>query len=166
MLFGHAALASIAGRTVFGRVGPLFLLAAAYGPDFVDKPLKFFFHVPGHGMGHTGAFLAALCLGAWLARKRFGRFAPAVAAALALWAAHLLCDWVAPEVLLWPLFGAALPNPHPEPTLDLASSFYSWPVTHPLVWIDLFLCAWAIGLSLRSKLSSVQPPAREAGARP
>ncbi len=164
MLFGHAALASIAGRTVFDRVGPLYLLAAAYGPDFVDKPLKFFFHAPGHGMGHTGVFFVVLCLAVWLVRDRLGRLAPVVLAALFLWAAHLLCDWVVPEVFFWPLFGFALPNPHPESTLDLASRFYSWPDMHPLAWIDLFLCACALGLRMHPKLSLPARP-RGVGAR-
>ena len=163
MLFGHAALGSMAGQTVFDREGPLFLLAAAYGPDFVDKPLKFFFQVPGHGFGHTGVLLAVLCLAAWLFRERLGRFSQAILAALVLWAAHLVCDWVAPEVLFWPLFGVALPNPHPEPTLALASLFYSWPDMHPLAWIDLFLCACALGLRLRRFSGPV--PARDGGAR-
>ncbi len=149
MLFGHGAVGVIAHNTLFRNMALPILLVAAYGPDWVDKPLKLFFDLPGHGVGHSGLVFACLCLSVFSLRRRIGAHMPLAAACLGLWAAHLLCDWILPEVLFWPLLGPLPNSNYGVSTLELASGFYAWPRMHPLAWIDLCLIALAAATSAR-----------------
>ncbi len=166
MLLGHAAVGSLAGRSLFRGLSAPLLVAAAYGPDWLDKPLKFLFGTPGHGIGHSGLVYGLLGAAILAAGRRLGKARPYALAALALWGAHLVCDWVDARVLFWPFSGWAFPDPHPESTLVLAGRFYSWPRMHPLAWIDLCLCglaawAWLAPLARRRMAEGVWRPLTE-----
>ncbi|WP_300156965.1 hypothetical protein [Solidesulfovibrio sp.] len=141
MVFGHLAAGSLGNRFLFRRAGLSFCLVAAFGPDWIDKPLKLFFGLPGHGIAHSliGAalFLAAF---AWACRRlALPASWPWVAAFF--WGLHFACDLVKPAVLFWPLLG---PFPvYAGTTAEAAWNFYSSRPLSGLAWCDLALVALA-----------------------
>lgn len=176
MILGHAAVAALTRRAPMGRAPWLFLVPAAFGPDWLDKPLKLFFDAPGHGLGHSLAAFAILFGLAGLALTRLGMSRRLLYLAAWLWLAHLLCDWVRAEALFWPLLGP-VPNPHPESTAELAARFYFGPGWHPILVADLALTAAALAVYLsgprrrlmargEDRLSPTPAPCPAARSRP
>jgi len=152
MIVGHAALAFLARKTAFPSVSFPLLLAAAYGPDLIDKTGMRLFGTPSKDVGHTllvfGALTAALLL--WhAARPSRARWLVLSAVAL-LWLSHLLLDLTGATVLCWPLLG---PFPATEP-YDLGDgflSFYSDNGDHVVLALDLACIAAAVLVALASR---------------
>lgn len=164
MVFGHAAAASLLQQTWLRRVSLPLCLAAAYGPDWIDKPLKLCFGLAGHGFAHSliGS-LAVLALVWFLCRRAdLPDQVPAVVAFF--WVLHLLCDWVHATVLFWPFFG---PFPAtPLSTATLARDFYlSWPLG-PLAWCDVALSALALAARAAGRPALVRFPGSCGKKRP
>jgi len=142
MLLGHAACASLVQQYRLRQVGLPFCLIAAFGPDWVDKPLKLLFDLSGHGLAHSliGSVIL-LAFFAWLChRLALPESWPVVVAFF--WVLHLLCDWVGFEVLFWPFFG-----PFPVNTAnsaELAWNFYFSRPLIPLAWCDIALTLLAV----------------------
>ncbi len=160
MVFGHLAAGSLGQQCLFRRAGLPFCLIAAFGPDWIDKPLKLFFDLPGHGIAHslcgTALFLGAF---AWACR-RFSLPACWPVAATFFWALHLLCDMVKPAALLWPVLG-----PFPvftKSTSALAWSFYTARPLSTMAWCDLALVA----LAAAARLTALQRRPAMAHGRP
>ena len=146
MVFGHLAAGSLGQQFLFRRAGLPFCLIAAFGPDWIDKPLKLFFGLPGHGIAHSlcGAalFLAAF---AWACR-RFSLPASWPFVAALFWALHFLCDMVKPAALLWPVLG---PFPvYAHTTAEAAWNFYAARPLSTMAWCDLTLVALAVAARL------------------
>lgn len=146
MVFGHLAAGSLGQQYLFRRAGLPFCLIAAFGPDWIDKPLKLFFGLPGHGIAHSlcGAalFLAAF---AWACR-RFSLPACWPFAAAFFWALHFLCDMVKPAALLWPVLGSFPVYAHT--TAEAAWNFYAARPLSTMAWCDLTLVALAVAARL------------------
>ena len=160
MVFGHLAAGSLGQQCLFRRAGLPFCLVAAFGPDWIDKPLKLFLGLPGHGIAHslcgTALFLGAF---AWACR-RFSLPACWPVAAAFFWALHLLCDMVKPAALLWPVLG-----PFPvftKSTSALAWSFYTARPLSTMAWCDLALVA----LAAAARLAALQRRPAMAHGRP
>lgn len=153
MVFGHAALGSLGNQLRPVRGGLPFCLAAAYGPDWLDKPLKLFFGLSGHGIAHSllGSLLF-LALFRWLCR-RWSLPAAWPLAAVLLWTLHLVCDQVRAAVLFWPVFGPF--SLQPASTTRLAWNFYAAPPLSALAWCDIALTL----LAITARLLPVSRPA-------
>ncbi len=146
MVLGHAALGSLCDRFLFPRAGLVFCVVAAFGPDWIDKPLKLLFGLPGHGIAHS---LLGATLLLWLFARLCHRWSlPASWPWLAVffWALHLLCDQVRLPVLLWPLAGPFPVND--ASTAALAQRFYAARPLSALAWCDLLVTAVALAARL------------------
>lgn len=155
MVFGHLAVGSLGEQRLFRRAGLPFCLIAAFGPDWIDKPLKLFFDLPGHGIAHsllgTTLFLLAFT---WLCRRfALPRFWPF--AATCFWGLHLLCDQVKPAVLFWPILGA-FPT-YAATTAEAAYNFYTARPLSGLALVDLGLVAIALAARLPAWTGRLQP---------
>ncbi|WP_428566167.1 MAG: hypothetical protein ACP59X_05865 [Solidesulfovibrio sp. DCME] len=139
MVLGHLGAGSLGAQCLFRRAGLPFCLIAAFGPDWIDKPLKLLFDLPGHGIAHSLlgglAFLAAF---AWACR-RFSLPGSWPYVAAFFWGLHGLCDLVKPEALLWPFLG-----PFPTYAATTAESVRNFYAARPLS----SLAAWDLGLAL------------------
>jgi hypothetical protein len=147
MVLGHAAVASLSQQFWLRRVSLPVCLVAAYGPDWVDKPLKLVFGLPGHCIAHSLIGSTLLLLLFWQLCRRLSLPASWPAVAVLFWGLHLLCDVVGPQVLFWPFFGAF-------PVKDggiagLARDFYFSRPLIPLAWCDIGLTLLAITARLR-----------------
>jgi hypothetical protein len=150
MLFGHAAVASLGQQYFFRRAGLPFCLVAAFGPDWIDKPLKLVFGFSGHGVAHSliGSVVALTLV--WLACRRLALPESWPAAVVLLWAAHLVCDWVGPRTLFWPFAGSFPVNP--ASSAELAWQFYFSRPLIPLAWCDIVLTLVAVAARFRPAL--------------
>ncbi len=146
MVFGHAAAGSLCQQFWLRRFSPWFCLAAAFGPDWIDKALKLVFGLPGHGLAHSLIGSAMFVALLWFGCVRAGLSARLPACIAFFWGLHLLCDWVHAEVLFWPLLGPFPVNA--TPTATLAFRFYtSWPLI-PLARVDIALTILAVAARL------------------
>jgi len=110
MILGHWACASLVGNLWIRERSIAVLVAAAYGPDLIDKTLNVVFGTPGRGYGHSLlAFVLAALVGYAVARRIRAPLAW-YCAAVALWASHLVGDFVVSKVLFWPLLGPLDPG--------------------------------------------------------
>ena len=146
MIFGHAALALLARKTVFRAVAFPLLLAAAYGPDAIDKTGMLLLRTPSKDIGHTllvfGLLVAALLLAFFSRPSRKRRLL--LFSVTLLWLSHLLLDLTDTSILGWPFLG---PFPATDP-YDLSEgllSFYSGNGNRTVLGLDL-TCMAAAGL--------------------
>jgi membrane-bound metal-dependent hydrolase YbcI (DUF457 family) len=110
MILGHWACASLVGNLWIRERAAAVLVAAAYGPDLIDKTLNVPFGTPGRGYGHSlVVFVVAAVVGYAVARRIRAPLAW-YCAAVTLWASHLVGDFVVPKVLFWPLLGPLDPG--------------------------------------------------------
>lgn len=151
MIFGHAGLAVLTGRTAFPAVPLVSLLVASYGPDLIDKAGMVLFGTSGKCVGHSLVVFAAVAalsaLGLRLAGPgrvvRPGRLWWAV---VLLWLSHLLFDLTEPVVLCWPFLGP-LPPPEPYALGGGLVAFYAGRGDRLVLALDL-LCLGAAAVSL------------------
>ena len=104
MILGHLAIASIAKRKLLAE-NFIFLLAASYGPDLVDKTLNLTCGTPGRGVAHSILMLVMLMPVAWLFGKWFRINKQLLYIGLILWSSHLITDLIQLKILLWPFLG-------------------------------------------------------------
>lgn len=142
MVFGHLAVGSLGSQYFFRRAGLPFCLIAAFGPDWIDKPLKLAFGLPGHFLAHSllGSALLLVVFARLCRRWSLPDSWPAVA--FFFWGLHLLCDLVRFPVLFWPLGGSFPVNA--ASTAELAWQFYTARPLSVLAWCDLALAAVAL----------------------
>ena len=152
MIFGHAALALVARRTVFQSVAFPLLLVAAYGPDAIDKTGMLLLRTPSKDIGHTllvfGLLAGALLL-AYFSRPSRKRRLILFSVTL-LWLSHLLLDLTDTSILCWPFMG---PFPATDP-YDLGEgllAFYSGNGNRTILALDLTCIAVAGLVSLVSR---------------
>ena len=146
MVFGHAALGALGNRFVCRKTPLMLCVVAAFGPDWIDKPLKLFFGLPGHGIAHSliGGLLFIALAAALFRRLRLPASWPLVVAVF--WSLHLGCDLVRAPVLFWPFLG---PFPvHDASTAEMAWRFYTARPLSALAWCDLALTAAAVAARL------------------
>lgn len=151
MVFGHAALGSLGNQFALRRAPLALCVIAAFGPDWIDKPLKLFFGLPGHGIAHS-LIGGALFLGLFAVicrRARLPASWPLVVAAF--WSLHLVCDVVRAPVLFWPLLGA-FPTVDAS-TAEMAWRFYTVSPRSALAWCDITLTALAVSARLAQAAS-------------
>ena len=111
MILGHLAIASIAKRKFLAE-NFIFLLAASFGPDLVDKSLGLAFDAASRSVGHSLLMFVLLAAAAWLLRQRFNLNKQLVGIGLILWLSHLTVDLLDLQTFFWP-FGGPLPvGPH------------------------------------------------------
>jgi len=142
MVLGHLAVADLARRTVFRDGNFIFMAAAAYGPDLLDKTARAFGGF-GRGPGHSLLVFCLLAGLAWpfcrgsAARRRLFLIGAA------LWLSHLACDWPVPEVLFWPFLGS-LPGNNPASMPETVVMFYQGKLSIPILIGEIVL----VGASL------------------
>ncbi|EHJ47604.1 hypothetical protein DFW101_1596 [Solidesulfovibrio carbinoliphilus subsp. oakridgensis] len=158
MILGHAGLAVLARRTAFSTVSLVPLLAAAYGPDLIDKMGMVFWGTSGKFVGHSLAVFAAVAglLALWL---RLFRPGPAAQTGRAgrlwwaltlLWLSHLLFDLTEPVVLFWPFLGP-LPPPDPYALGSGLVAFYTGRGDLAVLALDLLCLGAALAAVLRPR---------------
>lgn len=138
MIFGHAALAVLARKTVFKPLSLPLLLLASYGPDVIDKMGMLLLGTPGKSIGHTlltfVAVSTALAIALWCIRcKQSGLVWCAVTA---LWLSHLVFDLTGKTILLWPLYGT-FPVVESYKLFHGLLEFYSGHCDHAVLALDL-----------------------------
>ncbi|MHC1713960.1 MAG: hypothetical protein AB9872_17600 [Solidesulfovibrio sp.] len=150
MVLGHAAVASLLQQFWLRRVSVPFCLAAAYGPDWIDKPLKLVFGLPGHGIAHSLIGSTLLLLLFWMLCRRLSLPTSWPAVVVLFWGLHLLCDAVGPHVFFWPFFGT-----FPVKDVGIAGAvghfYFSRPLAS-LAWCDIGLTLLALMARLRPVL--------------
>ena len=104
MIFGHLAIAGIAKRK-FLEENFIFLFAASFGPDLVDKTLYVAFDAPGRGVGHSLLMFALVTAAAWLFCRIFKLNKQLVYIGAVLWLSHLTFDLVDLQIFFWPFLG-------------------------------------------------------------
>ena len=137
-----------------GRIDVRLLLIGSLLPDIIDKPVGMFFlrdiFSNGRIFCHTLLFLIVVSLGGlylywkhtktWLLVLSFGTFM------------HLVLDgmWLAPQTLLWPLYGFSFPKF--DPNYWMEGMFYRL-LLEPLVWIPelvgISLIIWFVWFLVR-----------------
>lgn len=110
MIIGHLAMAGIAKHTCFEKESLLFLSLAAFGPDFIDKPLHIFLRFPIHGVGHSLLFFSAVITAAWLLRIALRCNSRTIGAGMVMWGTHLVGDFLQLNALFWPFRGQWVQN--------------------------------------------------------
>ena len=122
MILGHLAIAGIAKRKFLAE-NFIFLFAASFGPDLVDKPLYVAFNAPGRGVGHSLVMFVVVTVIAWLFCQQFKLHKQLVYVGTVLWLSHLAADLVDLRIFFWPFLG---PFPVlPSATLmERLSSYY------------------------------------------
>jgi hypothetical protein len=156
MIFGHAGLAVLARRTAFSTVPFVPLLAAAYGPDLIDKAGMVLCGTSGKFVGHSLVVFAAvaglLALGPRLGGH--GRTAGTGGrlwwALALLWLSHLLFDLTEPVVLFWPFLGH-LPPPDPYALGSGLVAFYTGRGDLAVLALDLLCLGAALAAVLRPR---------------
>jgi hypothetical protein len=159
MILGHLAIASIAKRR-FWSENFIFLFAASFGPDLIDKTFNLAFGTPGRGVGHSLLTLALLTAAAWLCCQRFNLNKQFIYIGAILWLSHLTTDLLELKIFLWPLLG-----PFPVgPSCTLMERLGNYYLLHlnPLqLSIEIALIITAVILwipyLLRSRLRSLGP---------
>ena len=156
MILGHFAIASIAKRKFLAE-NFIFLLAASYGPDLVDKTLNLACGVSSRGVGHSLLMLALLTTAVWLFCQRFRINKQLFYMGVFLWLSHLITDLVELKIFLWPFLGP-LPD---DPTYSLIETLrnYYFIHKHPVQFsleISLIIIAMTLWIyyALRSRLRS------------
>jgi hypothetical protein len=112
MIIGHLAIAGIVKQTWFKRENLLFLCFAAFGPDLVDKPLNMVFGLSGRGAGHSLLFYLSMILISCFLGKWLKFSSQTLYAGIVMWGTHIVCDFLEPQVLFWPLLGQWEPGPN------------------------------------------------------
>jgi hypothetical protein len=156
MILGHLAIASLAKRKFLAE-NFIFLCAASFGPDLVDKTLNVAFDAPGRGVGHSLLMFALVTAAAWLFCQRFNLNKQLVYMGAVLWLSHLTADLVDLQIFLWPFLG-----PFPVlPSCTLMERLQNYYILrhHPVqlsVEILLIMIAmiWWIPYSLKSRHKS------------
>lgn len=153
MILGHLAIAVIARRQ-FLTENFVFLLAASYGPDLVDKTLNLVWEVPSRGVGHSFLLLVLLTTVGWLPAQRLRITKPILVIAVILWSSHLITDLVDLKIFFWPFLGPFPPYPH-YTLLEKLRNYYLLH-THPVqlfLEIALFIIAMTLWIvyALRSR---------------
>jgi hypothetical protein len=143
MILGHWAVASLARRTVFPGANYAFIVAAAYGPDLLDKSAKILFGANGRGPAHSLLAFVVIFGAAWLYCRKTRARRRTFAVGASMWLAHLACDTPLPSVLFWPLLGP--PPPSVRPTLEVIHDFYAGLYNVPVLIAELLLVAAAVG---------------------
>jgi hypothetical protein len=122
MIFGHLAIAGIAKRK-FLEENFLFLFAASFGPDLVDKTLNLSCDAPGRGVGHSLLMFALVTAAAWLFCQRFNFNKQLVYIGAVLWLSHLTADLVDLQIFSWPFLGP-FPVLPPSTLMERLSNYY------------------------------------------
>jgi hypothetical protein len=104
MIFGHLAIAGLAKRK-FLEENFIFLFAASFGPDLIDKTLTVAFDASGRGVGHSLLMFALVTAAAWLFCQRFKLNKQLVCIGAVLWLSHLTADLVDLRIFFWPFLG-------------------------------------------------------------
>jgi len=156
MILGHLAIASIA-KQKFLAENFIFLFAASFGPDLVDKSLGLAFDAASRSVGHSLLTFALLAAAAWLFCQRFTLNKQLVGIGSVLWLSHLTADLLDLEIFFWPFLGSLQVGP-PSTLMERLRDYYLlWhnPVQLSLE-ISLIIIAvilWAPS-SLRGRLRS------------
>jgi LexA-binding, inner membrane-associated putative hydrolase len=122
MIFGHLAIAGIAKRK-FLEENFIFLFAASFGPDLIDKTLYVAFDAPGRGVGHSLLIFALVTAAGWFYCQRFKLNKHLVYIGAVLWLSHLTADLVDLRIFFWPLLGP-FPVFPPSTLMERLSSYY------------------------------------------
>lgn len=165
MILGHLAIASIAKRKFLAE-NIIFLCAASFGPDLIDKPLSLACAVPGRWVGHSLLMFALVTAAAWLFCQRFGANKQLIYIGAVLWLSHLTADFVDLKIFLWPLLG-----PFPvSPPCTLLERFQNYYILrhHPIqlsleILLIMIAVIWWMPYALRSRLRFFSPLTRVDG---
>jgi hypothetical protein len=111
MILGHLAIASLAKRQFLAE-NFIFLLAASFGPDLIDKSMGVAFEAASRSVGHSLLMFALLAAAAWLLCQRFNLNKQLIGIGLILWLSHLTADLLDFQTLFWPLGGPLPVGPH------------------------------------------------------
>ncbi len=122
MIFGHLAIAGIAKRKFLAE-NFIFLFAASFGPDLIDKTLYVAFNAPGRGVGHSFLIFALVTAAAWLICRIFNLNKKLVYIGAVLWLSHLTADLVDLEIFFYPFLGPFPPHPH-YTLMERLSNYY------------------------------------------
>ncbi len=97
----------MARKTLFPLQSLPLLVAASYGPDFLDKPTALIMNSQGRAWGHTLLALVLLTAAGLLLARLTRLQNKTVLAISALWLVHLACDGMNqyPGIIFWPLLG-------------------------------------------------------------
>jgi membrane-bound metal-dependent hydrolase YbcI (DUF457 family) len=151
MVLGHLTVTTAARRLLGKRfpsisaipLGPL--LAGAYLPDLVDKPLNRLVGLAGRGYGHSLVVEGVTFGFLWLLLARHRVVVSAVALGVG---AHLLEDWVNPRILLAPLLG---PVPMAPRWAFVDSLLHFYRSGGPQVWLEIAAAAYWLAVGARRR---------------
>jgi hypothetical protein len=160
MIFGHLAIAAIAKRK-FLEENFIFLFAASFGPDLLDKSFYVAFNAPARGVGHSLFMFALVTAAAWLYCRGFKLNKHLVYIGAILWLSRLTADLVDLRIFFWPLLGP-FPFFPPSSLMERLTNYYLHH-HHPVqlsVEISLIITALLLWLphSFWSRLRSLAHP--------
>ena len=159
MILGHLAIASIA-RQKFLAENFIFLLAASFGPDLVDKSLGLAFDSASRSVGHSLLMFALLAAAAWLFCQRFNLNKQLVGIGAVLWLSHLTADFLDLKIFFWPFLGP-LPDSAPYTLMERLRDYYLLRHNPVQLSLEISLIIIAVILwapsSLRGRLRSPGP---------
>lgn len=144
MIVGHLAIAHLAKQTVFQKHNFVFLVTASLAPDILDKPASILLGYSGRGVGHSivvFVFVAAL---AWVLAPKLRVGKDLILAGMALWASHLVGDYLEWRILLWPFLDG---QPRRGPKFNLWEKLYDFYVTRlypEQLWFEIVCIAAAL----------------------
>lgn len=110
----------------------VFLFAASYLPDIVDKTIAIVFSISGRGYFHSVTVMAvSYALAYKIISKVHPEFRQFVHLAALYYALHLIFDFLEPVVLFWPFLGQLPQSGHFSLLEHLYSYYILW--KHPFV---------------------------------
>lgn len=159
MILGHLAIAGIAKRK-FSAENFLFLLAASFGPDLIDKSSALAFGAATRSMGHSLLMFALLTAAAWLFCQRFNLNQQLAGIGAILWLSHLTTDLLDLQTFFWPFLGP-LPVGPQYTLMERLQNYYLLRLQPVQLSLEISLIIIAVILwapaSLRSRLRSPGP---------
>jgi membrane-bound metal-dependent hydrolase YbcI (DUF457 family) len=164
MILGHLPATLAASGLACGRFpGPPAAFVLAYLPDLLDKNLYYVFGLTSRGYFHSLPVAVLISLAVFAVLAGWGARDPGRTALglLFFYALHILCDWVSPRVLLWPLYPPGGPLLSAADPLE-AGAFHFWEIVRRFyveraypAWLaaEAFSLALALVLGVRFRLA-------------
>lgn len=152
MILGHLAIASIAKRRYWSE-NFIFLVAASFGPDLIDKTLNLAFGAPGRGVGHSFLIVALLSAAGWLFCQRFNLNKQLFSIGAILWLSHLTTDLIDLEIFFWPLLGP-FPIAPSDTLMEKLGNYYLLLLNPAQLSLEVSLMIIALILWIPSPLKS------------